>query len=86
MDDHSEGITTQSKNLCLKLLKSKQTLPKHSLFSDDEIFQKTLRRLRGKNEIKVIREIIEEIIPSAERLADKGAKHLEILGETANAY
>lgn len=85
MDDHPEGITIQSEKLCQKLLKSKQTPPKHSLFSDDVIFRKTLRRLRGENETKVIREIMEEIVPSAERLADKGSKHLEILRETANA-
>jgi len=85
MDDHEEGITVQSKTLLTKLLKTPRKPPGHTLFSDDVLFKKTCKNLRGENETKVILRIAELIFPSAEILADRGAKHLEILRETTNA-
>jgi len=85
MDDHEEGISTQSEKLLQKLLKTPRKPPEHTLFSDDNLFKKTCKRLRGENETKVIRDISQLIVPSAEILADHGAKHLEILRETTNA-
>ena len=85
MDDHEEGVTTQSEKLCQRLLKTPRKPPEHTLFSDDNLFKKTCKRLRGENETKVIRDIAQLIVPSAEILADYGAKHLEILRETTNA-
>jgi hypothetical protein len=84
MDDHEEGITTQSEKLCQTLLKTPRNPPEHTLFSDDNLFKKTCRRLKGENDTKVIRDIAQLIVPSAEILADHGAKHLEILRETTN--
>lgn len=85
MDDCDEGISAQSKKLCQTLLRAPQPPPEHTLFSDDNLFKKTCKRIRGENETKVIRDIAQLIVPSAEILADKGAKHLEILRETTNA-
>jgi len=85
MDDHEEGITTQSEELLTKLLKTPRKPPEYTLFSDDILFKKTCRSLRGENETKVILRIAELIFPSAEILADRGAEHLEILRETTNA-
>ena len=85
MDDHEEGISTQSEKLCQKLLQTPRKPPEHTLFSDDNPFKKTCRRLRGGSETKVIRDIAQLIVPSAEILADYGARHLEILRETTNA-
>jgi hypothetical protein len=84
MDDYEGGITTKSKQLCQQLLKAPQPLPEHTRFSNDKTFEKTCRRIRGENETKVIRDIALLIVPSAEILADDGAKHLEILRETTN--
>jgi hypothetical protein len=47
--------------------------------------------IRGKNETRVIRDIEQLIVPSAEILAIRGAQHLKILHETTdvswhNAY
>ncbi|KAF2005978.1 hypothetical protein P154DRAFT_570707 [Amniculicola lignicola CBS 123094] len=85
MDDHDEGITTESEKLLAKLLKTPRKPPEHTLFSDDILFKKTCKSLRGENETKVILRIADLIFPSAEILADRGAKHLEILRETTNA-
>lgn len=85
MDDYEEGIGAQSENLCQKLLKTPRKPPEHTIFSDDSLFKKTCKRIRGENETKVIRDIAQFIVPSAEILADHGAKHLEILRETTNA-
>ena len=41
--------------------------------------------MKGENEAKVVDTISRQIFPSAEILADKGAKHLAILRETINA-
>lgn len=84
MDDFAEGVTDKSAELCRTLLNEAQLPPEHTLFSDDVLFQKTCKRIQGGNESKVIRDITQLIVPSAEILADRGAKHLEILRETVN--
>ncbi|KAF1993174.1 hypothetical protein P154DRAFT_450908, partial [Amniculicola lignicola CBS 123094] len=53
--------------------------PKYTLFSKDNLFKKTCKRIRGKNKTKVVYNIILLIIPLVEILANRGAKHLEIL-------
>ncbi|KAI0103147.1 hypothetical protein GGR51DRAFT_573325 [Nemania sp. FL0031] len=68
-----KGISVESKELCQKLLTSPQSPPKDTLFEDD------------LNDTRVIRDIAQLIVPSAEILALCGAKHLEILRETTNA-
>ena len=85
MGDYVLGITAESEKLCQQLLKEPQPTPQHTLFSDDELFKKTCNRIKGENETKVVRDISQLIVPSAEILADKGAEHLAILRETTNA-
>jgi hypothetical protein len=85
MNDHPEGITAQSGKLCQTLLQAPQLLPRHTLFSDDELHKRTCKRIRGENEARVVRDIAQLIVPSAEILADRGAEHLDILQETTNA-
>lgn len=85
MDDHDEGITQRSEMLLMRLLQTLRPPPMNTLFSDDELFRRTCKDLRGENETKVILRIAELIFPSAEILANRGAKHLEILRETTNA-
>ncbi|KAF1911014.1 hypothetical protein BDU57DRAFT_114951 [Ampelomyces quisqualis] len=84
MDDFPGGITAGSEKLCQSLLGGTQSPPEHTLFSEDDIFKKTCRRIRGESETKVVRDIAPLIVPSAEILADSGAKHLEVLRETVN--
>lgn len=84
MSSYKEGISTESKELCQKLLKSPQSPPKDTLF-EDNLFEDTLGLIRGRNETRVVRDIAQLIVPSAEILAIRGAKHLEILRETTNA-
>ncbi|MCJ1312388.1 hypothetical protein MMC25_006062 [Agyrium rufum] len=85
MGKSAEGITVESENFCQTLLEKPQVAPEHTLFSDEALFEKTCERLQKENETKVIRNIAQLIVPSAEILADRGAKHLEILRETVNA-
>lgn len=85
MDDYKLGISTESGKLCQQLLQGLQRAPQHTRFSDDALFKKTCKRIRGENEAKVVRAISELIVPSAEMLADEGANHLAILRETINA-
>ena len=85
MDDYTEGITAESEQPCQILLRKTLSPPEYTLFSDDDLFKKTCKRIRGENKTKVVRDIALLIVPSAEILADKGAKHLEILRETVNA-
>lgn len=85
MDEHELGITAKSENFCQKLLNGPQPMPQSTLFSDDGLFKRTCRRMKGENETKIVHRISQFIVPSAEILADKGAKHLAILRETTNA-
>lgn len=84
MNRYGEGISAESKELCQRLLRSPQSPPKDTLFEDD-LFEDTLELIRGRNETRVIRDIAQLIVPSAEILAIRGAKHLKILRETTNA-
>lgn len=85
MDDHELGITPQSEEVCQQLRNGHQLTPENTLFSDDNLFQKTCRRLIGENESKVLLGISELIVPSAEVLTDQGAQHLSIIRESTNA-
>lgn len=81
--DKDQGPTHQSKTFCQSLLDMKQVYPKHCLF-DDEIFLDTCRMIQNRNEAKVIQDISRLIVPSAEALAIRGAKHLNCLIESVN--
>ncbi|KAI9779203.1 MAG: hypothetical protein M1816_003643 [Peltula sp. TS41687] len=82
MDEDQEGLKQDSKDECRKLLEANQDVPKDSRFSDS-IFT-TCGRVRNRNEAKVIDKIARLVVPSAEDLADFGAKHLKKLVETIN--
>ncbi len=84
MKDCKEGITAQSEKLCKKLLEAPQSQPECTLFSDDDSLERTCERIRGESKTKVVRDIAQLIVPSAEILADKGAEQLEVLRETTN--
>jgi hypothetical protein len=85
MGQFADGVTAESKELCQTLLEERQPPPEHTLFSDNVLFEKIYERIQGENKTKVVRDIAPLIVPSAEILADRGAKHLEILRETVNA-
>ncbi|KAI0424537.1 hypothetical protein F5Y09DRAFT_137981 [Xylaria sp. FL1042] len=76
-------IATESKSLCKKLLKEKQTVPENSLFRDD-LFDLTCQKIHNRNAARVIQDITRLIVPSAESLATYSAKHIEILTESVN--
>ena len=83
MGKYKEDVTVNSKLLCQKLLGTPQPSPEDLLFSDN-LFEKTYEMIRNRNEIRVVRNIAQLLVPSAEILAIRGAKHLEILTETVN--
>lgn len=85
MDEHELGVTAESGRLCQQLLNGPQAVPQHTLFSDDVLFKKTCRRMKGENETKVVQRLSQFIVPSAEVLADRGVKQLAIVRETINA-
>jgi hypothetical protein len=84
MHEYSYGIVAKSRELCQKLLRSPQSLPKETLF-EDGLFKKTLMSVKSRNEPRVVRDIAPLIVPPAEILAIRGATHLDILRETINA-
>ncbi|KAH8719381.1 hypothetical protein GQ44DRAFT_751630 [Phaeosphaeriaceae sp. PMI808] len=77
-------ISAESKALCQRLLNLPLSLPKDTLF-EDELFEDTLESIKGRNETRLIRDIAQLIVPPAEILAIRGAKHLKTLRETTNA-
>ena len=83
MEKSDPSVTHSSLTCCKTLLKSKQTVPKDSLFGD-EVFEATCRKVQDRNEARVIRSITPYIAPSVEDLETLGATHLRCLIESIN--
>ena len=83
MDKSPTGIADASKNLCKSLLETEQDTPQNSLFRDD-LFESTCSKIQDRNEVRVIRDISQLIVPPAEILATFGARELECLIESTN--
>ncbi|TWU70855.1 hypothetical protein ED733_000488 [Metarhizium rileyi] len=83
MDESDLGITKQSEKNYVALLSTEQTVPNDTLFQDD-IFKQTCRSVEDRNEARVMRDITPLIVPPAEILRIRGAKHLDILIESVN--
>lgn len=77
------NITVEPRRLLKRLLEAPQTTPEASLFSDD-FFDETCEMRRGQHENRVLRDIGQFIVPSAELLATCGALHDRFLTETVN--
>ena len=83
MDVSRLGIKNESKTVCENLLRGVQDVPRDSLFRDN-LFESTMRKMRTRNETRVIRDISLLIVPSAEILATYGANSLDCLIESVN--
>lgn len=83
MRSHEDGIRDECKNLCQQLLESKQPIPPRTIFGDD-VFETTCNRLHGKNKERILKDLTQLIIPSAEPLATLGARHLDVVAESVN--
>ncbi|QVM06646.1 hypothetical protein D8B26_001352 [Coccidioides posadasii str. Silveira] len=77
------GIRDESSLLIKALLNTDQMVPQNSLFRDD-LFDTTCEKIQCENEPRIIRDIGQLIVPSAETLATYGATNLEHLVETVN--
>ena len=65
------GPNNKSMATIKTLLKKKPALPKNTLFAD-HLFVRTLENIRNRNETRVIRDIAELIVPSAESMSSRG--------------
>ncbi|OJD25386.1 hypothetical protein ACJ73_03247 [Blastomyces percursus] len=83
LDDHKDGITSDSKNSCRRLLEKDSETPSGTRF-DDGVFELTCQRIRKQNETGVIRVIAELIVPSAEGEIDHGRVSFQHLVESVN--
>lgn len=83
MDDSPLGIAVASKKLCRTLQEKEQSIPQESLFRDD-IFKATCRKAGIINEVRVIRDITQLIMPPAKILATLGASDFECLIDSVN--
>ncbi|KAK5442636.1 hypothetical protein LTS15_010954 [Exophiala xenobiotica] len=83
MDVSNLGVDDKSKTLIQGLLEKAQPIPKDSLFRED-LFNSTFRKIRNRNETRVIRDISQLIVPSAEIFATYGAATLDCLIESTN--
>jgi hypothetical protein len=80
---NEEGPVAESKTEYKSFLETEQLVPEHSLFQDD-FFEETCEMIQDRNEAKVIQDIARLIVPSAQSLAVRGAKHLRCLIESVN--
>lgn len=83
MDRSELGVLESSKVLCRDLFAKDQSPPEGTLF-DDDIFEDTCKMVEDRNEAKVIQDITRLVVPSAQVLAVRGAKHLKRLTESVN--
>lgn len=83
MYDSGAGITDESRRLYQSLLDTEQPVPADSKFRHD-LFAKTCKMIHLRNEAKVMMDIGQLIVPSAETLALYGATNLDILIEGFN--
>lgn len=83
MWEFHEGLAEGSLRFCKELLGREQPPPRVSLFDDDVIHEISVRCQR-RNETRVFRDITPLIAPSAELVALRGDKELDILCESAN--
>jgi hypothetical protein len=84
MTEHKTGLSDKSKALIKNINRDVHAFPQNSDFSSDELYQRILAAIEGKNEARVIQDIGHLITPRAESLAIRGEESLEILGETVN--
>ncbi len=80
MMEYKQGPTDDSKALCQALLKKMLPVPRGSLFRDDT-FRITCKKLTKSNIAKIVQDIGRLMVPSAEKLATLGQKHLLMLAE-----
>lgn len=78
-----KGVTQESKKWCRLLLESDNDVPDDSLFRDD-LFEAVCEEIQNRNEAKVIQDISRLIVPSAQQMAVRGSKGLEVLIESVN--
>jgi hypothetical protein len=85
MTDHELGISNFSENLLERLLHSvsARTPPTDTIFRK-EVFPKHLHKLRGKNESRILQDLSQLLVPSAESLATLGANDLNGIVESVN--
>jgi hypothetical protein len=83
MMDSEQGISDKSKKQIAILLNSEQEPPQDSSFSDT-LFSRTCQSVVDRNEARINRDITPELVPSAEKLAHRGAQKLACLVESTN--
>lgn len=83
MERSQRGITDGSKGLIKVLLDTDQSIHDESLFRDD-LFDATCQKLAGKNETRIMLDIMRLIVPSVEILATYDATKLKCLIEGVN--
>ncbi|CAF9926389.1 MAG: hypothetical protein GOMPHAMPRED_004125 [Gomphillus americanus] len=83
MRAHSLGPNAASVANCKSLLRKKPTLPKDTRFAD-HLFTSTFDNVRDRNETRVIRDLAELIVPSAEDLCSRGELTVAGLIESVN--
>ena len=71
------GIADTSKTICRILFEITQIISKNSLFQDD-FFDETCEMIQNRNEAKIIQDIAQLIVLSAQSLAIRGAKRLNL--------
>lgn len=74
------GITDESNTILKSLLDTDQTVPENSLFRDN-LFDVTCEKVQRENKARVIQNIAQLIVSSAETLATYGTTNLESLIE-----
>jgi len=79
----NNNISENFKTFCKNLLKTAQTFSQNCLFRDN-LFKKTCKKIRNRNETIIIRDIDSLIVSFVQTLAIYGATHLNHLYKCIN--
>lgn len=87
LNEFHQGITDDSRNECQILLNMEQVVPQDSdtLFHNN-LFNNACEKLWDRNEVRIISNIAQLIVPSAETLVTYGATHLKHLMVSMNEH
>jgi hypothetical protein len=81
--EKEDGVSKESKDLCRTLLETNQPIPEDSIFHD-AFFEDACEMIQNRNEAKVVQDITRLLVPSAQSLAVRDAKHLKCTIESVN--
>jgi hypothetical protein len=83
LEESPVGIATSSREWRQKLIENEQSVPNDSLFQDS-CFTKLCKRIKNRNEARIVQDIARLVVPSAECMSILSTEYPDYLVESVN--